>query len=198
MSHTTVFQEWFISSLFVLCILLIPIGLSFFFIPRKMFLIANKVNKWISTDNFFHSINKPIYKERFFYRNHRIVGTLVIVISVLCLYFLTFYVGVETVTDNILRLSDSNFSKWLNVILYYILLFLISLVIIFGFILVIRPSLLKTFEKWCNHWVDTESSLNLLNSRNDLPDKYLPGNPRLFGLLILFSAVYIVWCTYPF
>lgn len=198
MTDSNIFYEWIISSLFLLGVLLIPVGLSFLFIPDRIFLFANKVNKWISTDFFFYFINKPIYKERLFYRHHKIFGAVVIIVSVSCLYVLTFYSGIEVIIENIIKLSESDFSKWINVILYFILLILITLVLIFGIIMFIRPSMLKSFENWCNHWVDAETSLNLFNSKHDLPDKYLPGNPRLFGFLVLIAAIYIIWCTYPF
>ena len=61
----------------------------------------------------------------------------------------------------------------------------------------IRPSVLKTFEKWSNRWIDTDGPLKALDKQKHLPDKILPGNPRLFGLFVILGATYIIWSSYP-
>jgi len=82
-------------------------------------------------------------------------------------------------------------------VLYYLLIGAMVLAFIFGVIMFIRPSALKTFERWSNYWVDTDAKLKVLDERKDLPDSILPGNPRIFGIFVIFGAIYIIWSTNP-
>jgi uncharacterized protein YjeT (DUF2065 family) len=188
---------WTLNVLFFIGIVLLPVGAGFIFFPDKIFKLANRLNHWVVTDSFFNKLNQPRYKEYHFYRHHRIFGMIIIIVSIVCLYMLTIYAGVENVKGSLIKLAESEFEKWLFVILYYVLISATMLVIIFGTIMFKRPSVLKTFEGWSNHWVDTDSPLKMLDTRKDLPDRILPGNPRIFGIFVILGAIYIIWSTFP-
>ena len=192
MDTTSELYIWALNFLLVIGVLLIPIGLGFIFVPDKLFKVAARLNRWIMTDHFFDKINKPIYKERFFYRHHRIFGIFIILFSLFCIYMLTVYIGMGSMTVNLEKLAESEFEKWLFVILYYLLLVAVFLTLIFGLIMFLRPSALKSFESWSNHWIDAETPLKVLDREKDLPDRFLLGNPRIFGLLIVIAAIYII------
>ncbi len=198
MNYSSELYLWISNVLLIIGIILLPVGLGFCFFPDKMFNLANRMNKWVSTDHFFNEINKPRYKESCFYRHHRIFGLVIVLVSLASVYSLTFYIGVESVIGVLVMLAKSEFEKWLFVILYYLLIAAICLAVIFGIIMFVRPSALKSFEKWSNHWVDTDGPLKGLDKQNNLPDQILPGsNPRIFGFCIILGAIYIIWCTYP-
>lgn len=197
MSYSNEFYLWISNALLIIGILLLPIGLGFCFLPNKMFKLANRMNRWIVTDQFFNEINKPRYRESFFYRYHRIFGVVIVLVSTVSLYSLTFYLGMESVTHILISISESEFEKWLFVVLYYLLIAAICLAVIFGIFMTIRPSALKSFEKWSNHWIDTDDPLKVMDTQKNLPDRILPGNPRIFGFFIILGAIYIIWCTYP-
>jgi hypothetical protein len=189
---------WLLDVLFIIGILILPVGLGFCFRPDKMFDLAIRMNKSISTDKFFNAINKPRHKEFYFYRHYRVFGMVIVVVLTICLYMLAFHNSIEFVTHVLERVAESEFEKWLFVVLYYILIVAIGLAVVFGVIMFIRPSVLKSFEKWSNHWVDTENSLKVLDRENNMPDKILPGNqPRVFGLFIILGAIYMIWSTWP-
>jgi hypothetical protein len=198
MNYSNELYAWMQNVLFIIGILLLPVGVAFSFIPGKMFNLANKMNKWVATDHFFNEINKPRYKESFFYRHHRVFGAVIVLISIASLYSLTLYIGVGSISQVLIRLAESEFEKWLFIILYYILIVAIVLAAIFGIFMFIRPSALKTFEKWSNHWIDTDGLLKTLDRQNNVPDKILPGNhPRIFGGIVMLAAIYIIWRTCP-
>lgn len=197
MNYSTEFYQWLLNSIFMIGILLLPVGLGFCLFPDKLFNIAKKMNKWIVTDHLFHHLNKPRYKESFFYRHHRVFGSVIIFASIVSLYTLTFYLGMDSITYVLVKLAGSSFEKWLFVILYYLLLGFICLAIIFGAVMIIRPSTLKSFEKWSNHWIDTDRPLKILDRESDMPDRILPGNPRVFGLFVILGAIYMIWSTFP-
>ena len=195
MNYTSEFYHWLLSSLFILGILLIPIGLSFMLVPNKIIQIANRMNKWITTEPFFQTINKPIYKERFFYRHNKIIGFMIFLTASICLYLLTIDTGIDSITIGLINFAESAFGKWLLIVMYYILLVTLFLAFLFGVIMFVRPSSLKSFEEAGNRWIDTDSWWKVLDNQNELPDKILPGNPRVFGFIIVMAAIYIILNT---
>ena len=197
MDYSIELYIWMLNVLFIIGIMLLFVGAGFIFIPDKIFKLAVRANHWVDTDSFFHKLNKPRYKEHFFYRHHRIFGITIIIASIASLYTLTFYIGVESVTHVLTRIAESEFEKWLFVVLYYLLIGANILAVIFGAIMFKRPSALKTFEEWSNQWIDTDSPLKALDRQKHLPDRILPGNPRIFGLVIILGAMYIIWNTNP-
>jgi hypothetical protein len=192
MSATNELYIWFMTSLFVLGILLIPLGLSFLFLSEKMVQLGNKLNHWISTEHWFDALNRPRYQERLFYRYHHLFGASVMLLTALCIYMMLFYADVSLVLNKLSMMADTVFGKWLLETLYYVLIAANGLAFVFGAIIFIRPSVLKNLETKANHWVETEQKLDVLNSIRDLPETVLPGNPRIFGTLILIGAVYII------
>ena len=184
--------------LFILGVLLLPVGIGFMLIPGKIFKFGIKMNRWVSTESFFNKINTPIYKERFFYRHNKILGAFIVFASVFCLYILTFDAGEKNVSIILNRLAESSAEAWMFIILFYMLVIAIILALVFGVIMFIRPSALKSIEKIGNRWIDTDVLLKALDESKDLPDKILPGNPRIFGFVVTLGAIYIIWSTYSF
>jgi len=188
---------WILNVLFIIGLLLIPVGLGFMLCPEKIFKQAIKLNRWVSTDSFFNVLNTPHYKEHYFYRHHKIFSSGIIFLSIICFYMLVFYIGIAGVTDNLIKMAESEFENWLFVVMYYLLIVGIFLAFIFGVFMFIRPSALKTFESWGNRWIDTDERLKILDKQQDLPDRILPGNPRIFGFVVILSAIYIIWNVHP-
>jgi hypothetical protein len=195
MSVTGETYIWLMSSLFVLGVLLIPLGLSFLFIPDKLSQIGNRLNRWINTEHFFDAINRPRYQERVIYRYHHLVGISVIVCTVICIYMMLFYTDVTQIIDKLLLMTDSVFAKTVLASLYYALVCANMLAFIVGLILVIRPSVLKRMEGISNRWFETEKKLKILDTTRELPESMFPGNPRIFGTMILIGAIYIIMST---
>lgn len=192
MSASNEIYLWLISSLFILGVLLIPLGLCFLLLPKKMEQIGEKLNNWISTEHFFDNINKPIYQERLIYRNHKVFGILIVLITSICIYMMCFYTNISNITNALVLMADTAFGKWLLESLYYILIGANAIALFLGAVIFIRPSVLKTIEEKANRWVETEGKLKVLDQTKELPNTVLPGNPRVFGTLILVGAAYII------
>ena len=195
MSGSSEIYSWLTSSLFVLGVLLIPLGFSFLFLSDKMERLGEKLNHWVSTEHIFDSLNKPRYQEQLVYRHHKIFGLTVVVLTSICIYMMCFYTDISLILEKLLLMAHTAFGKWLLESSYYILVGANVIAFIFGMIIFIRPSLLKTMEKKANHWVETEEKLKVLNKTKELPDTVFPGNPRIFGTLILIGAIYIIMNT---
>ncbi len=197
MNITNELTVWFLQFLFVIGLILVPIGFGFLFIPNKVFQWASSLNKWVSTDSFFQKINQPIYRERFFYRHHRLFGLTFSIIGIGCFYMLTFYLGYETVHSYVIKLADSEFEKWLFIVLYNMLIMALLIAIVISIFIFVRPSSLKNIESVANRWIDSDEPLKVLDKNQDLPDQILLGNPRVFGLIVILAAIYIIWSLIP-
>jgi hypothetical protein len=195
MSATTDTYIWLMTSLFILGVLLIPLGLSFLIIPEKLEEIGNKLNRWVNTEYFFAELNKPRFQERLIYRHHRVIGLLIIVSTAVCIYMMAFYSDITVILNKILQMTDSIFGQTMLATSYYILIGANIIAFIVGLILVIRPSVLKSIEKISNNWFETEQKLKVLDSTRELPESMFPGNPRIFGTIILIGAIYIIIST---
>lgn len=197
MNYTNELYSWFNQLLLITGVLLIPVGICFMLAPDRIFKLTTKLNRWIATDAFFNAINAPIYKERAFYRYHKTVAIAIIIFSSICLYMLTYYMGIENITVYLSMLAESEFEKWILSIFYYLLVSALLLAILFSVVMFIRPSMLKKIEAMSNHWIDTDEKLKILDKNKDLTDKILYGNPRIFGFMVTMAAIYIIWRVYP-
>ncbi len=191
-SQTTL---WLVSALFWIGVVLIPLGLLLVLRPQKATRLAELLNRWISTQNFFEAINKPRYQEKYFYRYHHLLGLVIVLLSSVSIYMLVFHSGVETTASYFVKLAQSEFERWLFVNLYYVLVFVMFISLLIGGIVLARPSALKKLESWGNRWIATEDKLRPLDEVHDLPRNILSEKPRLFGLFVLLGATYIMYMT---
>jgi hypothetical protein len=186
---------WLLSSIFWIGVLLLPIALALIFAPVWSMQKTQRLNRWISTKQFFDDLNRPRYQERIIYNHHRIFGATVVILSSICIYLLYFYSGPTETVGYFTRLVRSEFGIWLVTNCYYILLILIVIACIIGIVVFLRPSLLKSLESWSNRWVETDNTLEGLDTVHEIPSNILPGKPRLFGCFVLIGAVYIIYST---
>lgn len=186
---------WLLSSLFWVGVLLLPIALALILAPVRTMQYSQRLNRWISTRQFFDNLNRPRYQERLIYRHHRGFGALIVLLSGAVIYMLFFYSGPAETVGYFTRLARTEFGVWLLSNCYYILLILNVLAFMVGIVVYFRPSLLKSLERWSNRWVETDNTLQGLDRVHDIPAKILPGKPRLFGLAVLAGALYIIYST---
>lgn len=187
--------DWLLTSLFYLGIVFIAIGLFLIIAPNRVMTWGNSANRWISTNAFFNTLDVPHNYERFYYKQHRILGCIITVLSAISIYMLVFYAGMESTANGFEKMADSVFGKWLLQSSYYILTVFCVLTLIAGIIIFIRPSLLKSMEAWGNRWVDTQAPLKKFDEVHEIPTDILPGKPRLFGSFVLVGAIYITYLT---
>jgi hypothetical protein len=192
---TNVVQVWLTTSLFCLGVFLIPVGLALVLVPGKFLALGNILNRWISTTAFFNKLDAPRNYERYFYKNHRLLGGLITLFSGFSIYMLVFYAGMNVTAAALERAAGSIFDKWLLITCYYLLIGLSVLALIAGIVIYFRPSLLKSLEAWGNRWIDTQTPLLRFDKVHEIPITILPGKPRLFGCIVLVGALYITYVT---
>lgn len=193
-----VVYNWLSACLFWLGLLLVPVGLALVIVPQRILGAQERLNRWISSREFFALLDRPHYKERILYRHHRLTGALVSGVALLCLLRLGLDVDSGRLAVVIRYLADTPFQVWLYQQLYWILLASLVLALLAGLVILVRPSALKRLEAWGNRWIQTDERLAPLDAVKNIPPNVLPGGqPRLFGLAVLAGALYIVYQTAP-
>lgn len=192
-------MDWMMSLIFWMAVILFVFGLGLAIMPVRMMAWGRSLNKVVSTEDFFESLDGPRYYESLIYRYHWVSGAAIVVLAATVIYMLAFYTSMETVLAGIAALVNHHpFYQWLLEILYYLLLVLNVIALGIGVIVFVRPSLLKNLEAWGNRWVDTRASLKKLDEEHEIPENILPGRPRWFGLFVCLGAAYMIYMTAPF
>lgn len=186
---------WLLTVLFYLGVFFIVLGLALIVMPKAVMGWGESMNRWVSTNLFFNSLDAPRNHERIFYKYHRLFGIVIILGSAFSIYFLMIRNGVRSTAESVASLSDSLLASWLLETGYYILSGGCILAIMAGIIIFLRPSVLKSVESWGNRWIDTGSRLEQFDRVHEIPTNVLPGKPRIFGVFVLLSSIYIVYIT---
>lgn len=182
--------EFIVTVLFWTALVILCLGLSIVAAPRQVMRLGRKLNRWISTDDFFSKLDTPRYGEWFFYRYHILFGSFIILGGGYIFYRFMFAFNAGTYVLRIFSSSSAN--QWLTASLVFMNILFSVLIFIFGVIVMLRPSLLKNFEAGLNRWFVTEESIKKLDLQLGVPDSLFIRRPRLVGLIIVAGSLYVV------
>jgi hypothetical protein len=187
-------QIWMSNFLFVLGLVIIAVGLWMILLPQQFLKIGTVLSKWVSTEGYFNSLDKPRYQEPAIYKHHRIIGGLIVLGGV---YTLVMFlrVDLDTLEAGLSSLGNTFWMDWIYMAVYYLLISGNLIAIVIGIIVFIRPSLLKHIEAKMNKWIVSGEGLKRLDERHEVPANVLPGKPRLFGLIVVLGGLYIIFST---
>lgn len=184
--------NWILVSLFWLGLLVAFLGILMVVAPGIIIRGGNSMNKWISTDIFFNSIDRPRRSERFFYRYHHVFGGLIIAGTAYCLFIAVNHVNQVQLIETLPIIFNRDISSWLYTGLYYTLIIANFFALIIGCFVLVRPSLIKEFEMRMNRWIGNENLLRTLDSSHAIPEDRFPGNLRLFGIAVFLGGIFIM------
>ncbi len=192
MDYNTEMQRWIANSLFILGVLIFLIGLCLIIQPSKFLQFGQSMGKWISTEKYFNSLDRPHYQERFIYKHHLIFGSLIIIGAIYTLYMLVFNVTVSMILVSLPEVINYFWSDWFYSTAYYLFIAAKTIALIVGIIILIRPSYLKGIETYLNKWIISDDKLMGLDEAHEISTNILPGSPRLFGLAVVLGGLYIM------
>ena len=166
------------------------VGVWLLLSPQSLMNFSRIANRWVSTRQATQWLETPRPIERFFYRHHKIFGVLLTLGAAFALYYLT-------VRYDSARMAAGLALPWkgptVEIVADALLGFLIAgniFVVGIGFIVLIRPSLLKRVEATSNRWISTRRLFKTLDNQSDLPDRFAVRQPRLLGVLLILGALY--------
>ena len=151
--------------------------------PESARRFASGADRWVTTDGVFRRLNEPLSTNRFFYRHHRAVGSLI------CLGTLYALSRWWWSYDRALAF-ETLFRNWVNAGFDWLILAGESLYVGFnavffvvGLVIILRPSLLKVPEHWANQWVAVPAD-QVFDQKFDPLQAALQNRPRLLGAFV--------------
>jgi len=182
-------QFLFITGLVMLLFSLV-IGMLMLVRPSAIIGLNKQASTMFSLRRSTKVLETPRYIDHAFYNHHQILGTIVTLTSAYVLYYFSLVFDADIITGSMAHDGyDDVFSVLLNAIQITMLITgVVSLVI--GVIVFIRPSRLKTFETWSNHWVSTRRATRSLAEDKDQINQMAYRNPKLVGIIFVCLSIY--------
>jgi hypothetical protein len=171
-------------------------GLALIIAPATTLKLNAKINKPIFSKKIIERVNIKIKAEPFFYRHAKISGAILITGSLFVLYTLAtfnFYLLIPYFPKQLSTLTWG----WLlhaGQIFFFICS---SFILVFGFVVFIRPSLIKNFEANANRWFSTQTFFIFLSKKIDVTNKLVVAYPRIVGLFITVFALLVLFFLLP-
>ena len=189
---TETWREIILTTLFSLGVLSLVIGLCLLLLPQTFIRATNRLNRWISTDAVFDSLDRPRPADRYLYRNHVVLGLLVTAGAFYILFMFFVWYDRAVIMPRLPVIYNPAASAWVYDSLVLLLRGVGVVGVVAGIVIAVRPSRLKQLEGWANRWVATDRWFKSLDRQKQLPQEWFPGRPRLFGALIALGSLYIV------
>lgn len=155
-------------------------------------------NHRISTRRALKWAEWPHRIERAFYRHHRAYGLILLVVSLISLWILWQTVAPERLA-NILAAGSAH-RLWLDIVLtslYWLLLLGMLLAAALSALVIVRPSMLKTAERYSNRWISTRQASRRLERNSEMLDQQFLDYPRLAGTLVLLASLVLLVLLWP-
>lgn len=189
----SIWREIFLITLFNLGAICLVVGLFLAIAPQRFLDATGRVNRWISTDAAFASLDRPRPVDRFFYRRHLWVGAVLLLGGIYILYVFWAWYDRAQVLHTLPVIYNGAASAWIYDSLVILLRGTGVVGVTAGVVVLVRPSLLKSLEAMANHWIATEQWTRPLDRQKELPPQWFPGRARWFGIAIASGSLYIMW-----
>jgi hypothetical protein len=160
--------------------------------PTWLLYISKKANRWIATRHVASLLERVIKIDRWFYRYHHASGTLLFAGAFFLVYFFTSHFDKLRILNglvNAFSISPVLTDVLLDTGILSILLGS-TFTLIISLFLLIRPSLLRGFEKDANQWISLRRALRPFEISRVGMDEYVFQNVQMAGVLLLFGSLY--------
>jgi len=165
----------------------VVLSLLLIFKPPLLENLNRVANRWVFVRDINYYLDRSISIERWFYRHHRPMGLLI----VLGAGYILVYFGWLLDWPRALQLL----SRYVPVILLETVvdIFLLNgvLALVTGFIVWLRPSLLRTVEKIANRWLTTRRLTLQLDAPHGQVDDFVLRHARRAGWSLLLGSLYL-------
>ena len=135
------------------------------------------------------SLETPISIESWFYRHAKLTGALLMLGAAYLFYLLFWQLDYLKLQHSLPGLTPLTWEWLLNAFQVFFSLSSIA-VFLMGFVVLIRPSLLKPLEESANKWISTRQKMQFMSENVGKADQLLTIFPRQVGMvIIIFSAI---------
>ena len=171
----------------------ILLGIGMLLKPERLVHWNQYLSRWISADKVNEELNRPRWVERYFYRHHRLVGTLLLIGAIFILYTFLFNYNLRRISA---VMPYGNWGLWDALI--GMLLIGGVLAALVGVIVLTRPSLLREIEKSSNRWIATGRMVKLFDDMHHSFDQRLLRHRKTAGVVMMVGGLYILLVLGPF
>lgn len=169
------------------------LGLLLVFRPGMVERINRVASRWISTRHVYRWLDHSISIERWFYRNHRPAGILIMLGA---LYILVYFGLVFDKAHTLQQLGGRFPARLLAGLLDALVLFALMgglFSLLAGLLIWLRPSLLRGLEKESNQWVSLRRPSKVLEVPHDQVDKFVARHAYRVGWLLFLASLYLIF-----
>lgn len=162
--------------------------------PSWLLHASKRANRWISTRKIDHMLEQVIKVDRWFYRHHRVSGSLLLAGALFLIYFFTMRLNKVTILAELSKvaiISPAFTDALLDATVLSILLGAVFALLVSLFLLV-RPSMLRGFELEANKRISLRRALRPLAIGRLGVEEYVFQNVRLAGAVLLLASLYIL------
>ena len=160
--------------------------------PAWLLHVGKFLNRWISTRPITRLLDRMVRIDRWFYRHHQVSGALMLAGAIFLINFYTGSFDKPFILDKLshaLALAPKLISFLLDSVVFTILLGA-ALALIISLFLLIRPSMLKDFERGANQWISLRQALKPLEVSRFGMDEFVFQNVQMTGVLMLCGSLY--------
>lgn len=172
------------------------LGFSLIVSPKATLKFNEKINTRISLRKATKKIETPIKSEPYFYRYSKISGAILILGSLFILYTLNTF-NIYSLVPYLPKSITPTVWSWLLEASQIFFYFSASFILLFGFIVFIRPSAVKNFEQAANHWISTRQGFAKMTNDINFTNRLVNAYPRIFGSFISILAVIVLFLLLP-
>ena len=136
------------------------------------------------------ALETPRYIDQAFYNHHKILGVIVTLTSVYVLYYFSVVFDTAIIAGS---MAADGYNEIYGILFDAIRITMLLMAVgtlVIGVIVFIRPSLLKGFESWSNHWVSTRRASRALAEEQDQINQLAYNNPKLVGIIVIILSIY--------
>ncbi len=189
----TIFWQFLILVLCTGSFASILLGIGMLVRPERVERLTMQLSRWISpAQGVTEQLDRPRWIERYFYRHHRLVGSLVFFGATFVLYVFLFSTSFQKVLGSLPRIY---LPIWNTV--FALLVIGSVLAALVGLIVLARPSLLREIEGKANRWVSTEQAVKTANNMHHHIDEFVLKHRKLTGTIMIVGGAYILYSLGP-
>ena len=171
----------------ILLALAMLFGLAIAVRPALLDRLRGITDQHLSMRRATRSFDIPRNVDRWFYRYHRIYGTVVVILSIFLLYFLAF--GYQSPAWVAAFPREYHEVALIGAEVARFLLWLVAVLgVMVGTIVFVRPSALKDVEDWANRWITPRRLTRGLDREYNPADAWVSRHPRAWGIAITLAA----------
>ncbi|MCF7796403.1 MAG: hypothetical protein K9N11_01220 [Lentisphaeria bacterium] len=169
-------------------VLAIGVGAILLIKPDLIARWNRKLNKWYSTRRAFRFMEVVHDTDPWFFKNHRIYGWFMLVVSLVLIYFMIFISAPPESFDTLS--TPLNHDQYLVLqFVYYFLLVAICISVPVWLLLIFAPHLLERIMPAMNQWISTRALLRPVDEVNSKYDEFVLRFPRIFGALFVLGGI---------